>query len=140
MRATSWAALRCYNPAMIIVHGVFPIRADSRQRALKLMEDMAMLSREEPGCLTYEFYAALSSETEFLLFQEWESIEALQDHFETPHMETFLTELPDVLDGEIVTRRYEVRSRDRGIDNERVLSSSGEVERKSERQVPKIVH
>jgi quinol monooxygenase YgiN len=125
---------------MIIVHGVFPIRADSRQRALKLMEEMATLSREEPGCLTYEFYAALSSETEFLLFQEWESIEALQDHFETPHMETFLTELPDVLDGEIVTRRYEVRSRDRGSDNERVLSSSGEVERKSERQVPKIVH
>ena len=78
------------------------------------MEEMSSLSRKEPGCLTYEFYAALSSDTEFLLFQEWESIDALQDHFDTPHMETFLSELPDVLNGEIVTRRYEVRSRERG--------------------------
>ena len=45
---------------------------------------------------------------------EWESIDALQDHFDTPHMETFLSELPDVLNEEIVTRRYEVGSRERG--------------------------
>ena len=45
-----------------------------------------------------------------LLFQEWESVEALQGHFETDHMEEFLQRLPDVLDGEVSTRRYEVKS------------------------------
>ena len=92
-----------YTEYMIIVHGVFPIRAEARSKALALMEEMSSLSRKEPGCLTYEFYAALSSDTEFLLFQEWESVDALQDHFETPHMETFLSELPEVLNGEIMT-------------------------------------
>ena len=125
---------------MIIVHGVFPIRAEARSKALALMEEMSLLSRKEPGCLTYEFYAALSSETEFLLFQEWESIDALQDHFDTPHMETFLSELPDVLNGEIVTRRYEVRNRERGAQARREPASTSDRGERSERTVPKIIH
>ena len=125
---------------MIIVHGVFPIRAEARSKALALMEEMSSLSRKEPGCLTYEFYAALSSDTEFLLFQEWESIDALQDHFDTPHMETFLSELPDVLNGEIVTRRYEVRSRERGARARRESAGTSERASNTERTVPKIIH
>ena len=125
---------------MIIVHGVFPIRAEARSKALALMEEMSSLSRKEPGCLTYEFYAALSSDTEFLLFQEWESIDALQDHFDTPHMETFLSELPDVLNGEIVTRRYEVRSRERGTQARRESASTSDRAKNTERTVPKIIH
>ena len=125
---------------MIIVHGVFPIRAEARSKALALMEEMSSLSRKEPGCLTYEFYAALSSETEFLLFQEWESIDALQDHFDTPHMETFLSELPDVLNGEIVTRRYEVRSRERGTQARRESASTSDRAKNTKRTVPKIIH
>ena len=125
---------------MIIVHGVFPIRAEARSKALALMEEMSSLSRKEPGCLTYEFYAALSSDTEFLLFQEWESIDALQDHFDTPHMETFLSELPDVLNGEIVTRRYEVRSRERRAQARRESASTSERASNTERTVPKIIH
>ena len=125
---------------MIIVHGVFPIRAEARSKALALMEEMSSLSRKEPGCLTYEFYAALSSDTEFLLFQEWESIDALQDHFDTPHMETFLSELPDVLNGEIVTRRYEVRSRERSAQARRESASTSDRAKNTERTVPKIIH
>ena len=125
---------------MIIVHGVFPIRAEARTKALALMEEMSSLSRKEPGCLTYEFYAALSSDTEFLLFQEWESIDALQDHFDTPHMETFLSELPDVLNGEIVTRRYEVRSRERGAQARRESAGTSDRAKNTERTVPKIIH
>ena len=104
------------------------------------MEEMSSLSRKEPGCLTYEFYAALSSDTEFLLFQEWESIDALQDHFDTPHMETFLSEFPDVLNGEIVTRRYEVRSRERSAQARRESASTSDRAKNTERTVPKIIH
>jgi quinol monooxygenase YgiN len=47
-----------------------------------------------------------------MLFQEWESMEALMGHFQTPHMEEFLRELPHVVAGEITTRRYAVQSVD----------------------------
>lgn len=94
---------------MIIVHGTFPVRAEVREDALDLMRQMAVASRAEDGCISYEFYIGLSDPNELLLFQEWESVDALQGHFETEHMEEFLKLLPDVLDGEVATRRYEVR-------------------------------
>ncbi|MBT4162940.1 MAG: antibiotic biosynthesis monooxygenase [Gammaproteobacteria bacterium] len=94
---------------MIIVHGTFPVRAEVRDDALELMRQMAVASREEDGCISYEFYVGLTDPNTLLLFQEWESVDALQGHFETDHMEDFLRVLPDVLDGEVATRRYEVK-------------------------------
>ena len=94
---------------MIIVHGTFPVKSETRDDALELMRQMAVASRAEQGCISYEFYVGLSDPNTMLLFQEWESAEALQGHFETDHMEEFLKELPQVLDGDVATRRYEVR-------------------------------
>jgi quinol monooxygenase YgiN len=93
---------------MIIVHGTIPIRADRRDEALQLMRWMEDSSRIEDGCLTYEFFVGLSDPNTLLLFQEWESAEALAQHFDTEHMERFLEKLPKVLDGKIHTRRYAV--------------------------------
>lgn len=93
---------------MIIVHGTIPIKADRRDEALKLMRWMEDSSRSEDGCLTYEFFVGLSDPNTLLLFQEWESAEALAEHFNTDHMERFLEVLPKVLDGKIYTRRYAV--------------------------------
>ena len=97
---------------MIIVHGTFPLKPALRAEALELMRRMSVASRSEFGCVSYEFYIGLSDPNTLLLFQEWESVEALQGHFETEHMEEFLKALPDVLDGDVSTRRYEVRSTD----------------------------
>ncbi len=97
---------------MIIVHGTFPIRAEVRDDAISLMREMIVASRSECGCVSYEFYVGLTDPNTLLLFQEWESVEALQGHYETDHMEDFLKALPDILNGEITTRRYEVRSQD----------------------------
>jgi quinol monooxygenase YgiN len=97
---------------MIIVHGTFPVKEEVRDDALELMRRMAIASRAEVGCVSYEFYIGLSDPNTLLLFQEWESVEALQGHFDTDHMEEFLKVLPEVLDGEVSTRRYEVRSSD----------------------------
>jgi quinol monooxygenase YgiN len=94
---------------MIIVHGTFPVKVDVRDDALELMRQMATASRSEEGCISYEFYIGLTDPNTLLLFQEWESVDALQGHFETDHMEEFLKVLPNVLDGEVATRRYEVK-------------------------------
>jgi quinol monooxygenase YgiN len=121
---------------MIIVHGTFPVKPALRDDALELMRQMAIASRAETGCISYEFYVGLSEPNNVLLFQEWESLEALQGHFDTEHMEEFLKVLPDVLDGQVATRRYEVRS-----TGDRIASSEPEAE--SERLYvhrEKIIH
>ena len=95
---------------MIIVQGTIPIRPDCRERALNLARTMAEATRAEVGCISYEFYVGLSDPNTLMLFQEWETMDALVDHYQTPHMDEFLQVLPDVVSGEITTKRYAVQS------------------------------
>ena len=95
---------------MLFRSGTFPVKVEVRDDALELMRQMAKASQEEEGCISYEFYVGLTDPNTLLLFQEWESVDALQGHFETDHMEEFLKLLPGVLDGQVVSRRYEVKA------------------------------
>lgn len=97
---------------MIIVHGTIPIKSECRDDALKLARRMSELTQQESGCLSYDFYVGLRDPDTLVLFQEWESMDALMNHFQTPHMEEFLQALPEVLAGEITTRRYAVQNLD----------------------------
>jgi quinol monooxygenase YgiN len=101
---------------MIIVHGMIPIRPECREEALTLARAMAEATQAEPGCRSYDFYVGVSNANTLLLFQEWESMDALMKHFQTPHMEAFLEALPRVVSGEITTRRYAVQSVDDGAE------------------------
>ncbi len=102
---------------MIIVHGTIPIKPEHRERALGLARSMGDATREEIGCISYDFYVGLSDPNTLMLFQEWEDMESLMDHFQTPHMEAFLRELPEMLSGEITTRRYAVQVADAQVDD-----------------------
>jgi quinol monooxygenase YgiN len=130
---------------MIIVHGLFPIIPDQRQEALDLMYEMAIATKAESGCVSYEFYVAQTDPNQFLLFQEWESVDALQGHFETAHMEQFLEKLPSIIAGDIVTRRYEVRASD-DMDGADYEDDHAEVESReaspkaAASSQPKIIH
>lgn len=104
---------------MIIVHGIIPLRADTRDQALAMARRMAEATQAEPGCIAYDFYVGLGDPNRLLLFQEWESMEALMAHFETPHMDEFMRELPHVVAGEIQTRRFAVQT----VDEERETSA-----------------
>ena len=97
---------------MIIVHGSIPIRPDCRERALELARAMTEATQSELGCISYDFYVGLSDPNTLMLFQEWENMDALMGHFQTEHMDEFLRELPNVVSGEITTRRYAVQSVD----------------------------
>ena len=97
---------------MIIVHGTIPIRPDCREQALQLARRMADATRGEVGCISYDFYVGLSDPNTLMLFQEWESMDALMGHFQTDHMDEFLQALPDLVSGEITTKRYAVQSVD----------------------------
>lgn len=95
---------------MIIVHGTIPIRAERRERALELARRMTEATLIEAGCISYEFFIGLSDPNTLMLFQEWDTMEALMAHYQTDHMDEFLRELPEVVSGEIATRRYLVQS------------------------------
>ena len=107
---------------MIIVQGIIPILPDQRERALELARRMTKATLQEVGCISYGFYVGLTDPNTLMLFQEWESMDALMGHFQTDHIDEFLRELPHVVAGEITTRRYAVQSVDEDPQRNRNLS------------------
>lgn len=94
---------------MIIVQGLIPIVPEQRDEALELLRWMTQETLQEDGCISYEFFVSLSDANTVLLMQEWENLATLNAHYQTEHMAAFMKALPDLLRGEIRTRRFAVQ-------------------------------
>lgn len=94
---------------MIISHGKFIIRENQLENAKIEMKKMAKHSVKEPGCISYDYFFSLTNPKVVMLFQEWESIAAINQHFNTKHMSEFLAKLPELIDGEIISHRYAIK-------------------------------
>jgi quinol monooxygenase YgiN len=95
---------------MIVIAGSARCQADKRDEAVAAARAMATASVAESGCLAYRFTADLDDPCLLHVFEKWESAEALDAHFATPHMAEFMTALGAVLDGSPDIRRFEVTS------------------------------
>ena len=73
--------------------------------ALRTMEDE---TRKEAGCLTYAFSLDVNDPTSLRIFERWESLEALEAHFKTPHMAAFGQALAKVQPKSMDVKVYEV--------------------------------
>ena len=60
---------------------------------------MARASREEAACLGYRFYADTEQQDAYLFVEEWESMDALREHFGTDHIASFMGEIFDAIVG-----------------------------------------
>ena len=65
---------------MVIVGGVFSVDPAEREAFLAGRLDLMRTSRREPGCLEYTFSADPIEPGRVLLFERWESQEALDRH------------------------------------------------------------
>ena len=93
---------------MLIVAGKIPIQPEKREEAMAVATVMAKATQAEKGCIEYHFYSNVEDPNTFLVFEKWESGEALKAHFETPHMAEFRSKLPNLVAGPGDVWRYEV--------------------------------
>lgn len=82
---------------MIVVVG--RVRADPAQREtlIRIGQAVAASSRAEAGCISYRVYEDTEIENEFVFVEEWESSDALERHFATPHVGEFMAAIPATL-------------------------------------------
>ena len=66
----------------LIVAGSFRLEPEHRGDFLRSREEAMRRSRAEPGCLDYVFAADPVDPGRVVLFERWESKEALADHLE----------------------------------------------------------
>ena len=95
---------------MIIIAGSVSVKPDRRDEWMGVAMAMSRASQAEDGCVTYRFYADLEDPNLMLLFEVWESEEALEAHFKTDHMAEYRSRIPDLVAGPSKLTRYEVSS------------------------------
>lgn len=93
---------------MIVIVGHARVEADRLGEALVAAREMAALSRRENGCVDYRFAIDIEDSSVFRIFERWESQEALDAHFTTPHFADFSALIVDVVDDDAEFVRYEV--------------------------------
>ncbi|WP_315167584.1 putative quinol monooxygenase [Metaclostridioides mangenotii] len=61
--------------------------------ALMLYQLLVKETLKEKGCLSYELFQELDNSNNLTLIEDWEDIEALQRHTQTPHFITLVDKL-----------------------------------------------
>ncbi|MGH0030117.1 MAG: putative quinol monooxygenase [Myxococcota bacterium] len=95
---------------MLVIAGTISIDPAKREEAIQAAIEMMEETRKEPGCISYTFSADLSEPGDFRIFEEWESQQALDAHFEAPHMAKFQGQMGGFGVRGMKVQRYEVAS------------------------------
>lgn len=74
---------------MIVVNAVIETTQADIEAMRSALADMETASRAEEGCHDYTFSVELNDPTRLRITERWETLEALQAHFQTPHMAVF---------------------------------------------------
>lgn len=70
-----------------------PGRAEDLRRVLSA--EVAP-TRAEPGCINYDLHVNMDDFARFVLYEGWESKEALDHHMTLPHFTKLMAELDDI--------------------------------------------
>jgi quinol monooxygenase YgiN len=93
---------------MIVIAGHVSLDPAQRENAVAAAREMMRETRQERGCISYTFSADLEQPGRFLIFEEWESDDALRAHFAAPHMARFQKAVGGLGVREMKVQRYEV--------------------------------
>ena len=95
---------------MLVIAGTISIDPANRDAAIAAATEMMAGTLKESGCISYTFSADLSDPGGFRIFEEWESQEALDAHFQAPHMAHFQGQMGKFGVREMKVQRYEIAS------------------------------
>jgi quinol monooxygenase YgiN len=82
---------------MIVVIGRARTDGEKREAFLRVALAVVRASRGDPGCINYGVFEDGEDENEFVFVEEWESNEALKQHFATAHIGEFMQAIPDTI-------------------------------------------
>ncbi len=93
---------------MLVIAGHIRLDPAKRSEALAAAVVMMEATRKEEGCQAYTFSVDLEDDGVFHIFEQWESPEALDAHFQTAHMADFQKAMPGFGIREMAVQRYEI--------------------------------
>lgn len=74
---------------MIVVVGTMTVRLDAVDSVVEAMRVMMRASRAEAGCVSYALCEDVTEPGRIHVAEQWESLEALEAHYQSPHMKVW---------------------------------------------------
>jgi len=84
------------EPITIIAR--FRAKAGQESRLDQELQRLLAPTRAEAGCINYELHQSVSDPALFVFYENWASQEALDAHFESPHLQALLKLVPELVD------------------------------------------
>lgn len=91
---------------MIILNVFFKVKAEQRENFLDLLKNMTQDSKQDFGCQQYRLTQDIVDPLSFVLIEQWENEQALQQHRETPHMNVFSDKIGNYVSEKILIKQY----------------------------------
>jgi quinol monooxygenase YgiN len=82
---------------MYLTAGHFKFNDESARRAIELMEKIVAIGRQEAGIHQYTFYPNPDVVHGYFLFEEWDSKELHDKHFESDEIQALVPEFFELL-------------------------------------------
>ncbi|VTZ59392.1 putative quinol monooxygenase [Sinorhizobium medicae] len=82
----------------------------SSERLGQRLLNLVVPSRAEGGCINYDVHRSADDPNLWCVYENWRSEEDLSSHFQMPHMQEFVADLPGLVDGELDLRAFKMVS------------------------------
>jgi quinol monooxygenase YgiN len=70
------------------------------------MRQMAVETRKEAGCITYDLQRSGSDPREYIMVEYWRDAAAIEAHDASVHMAALVADLPGLLDAPVEIRKF----------------------------------
>ncbi|MDI9640893.1 putative quinol monooxygenase [Kamptonema cortianum] len=95
---------------MVVLIGHAKIKPSEVESFMTLANGMLLPSREEEGCISYDFYCDRADSNKVVFVEEWVDGSALEFHFATPHFKDFMERSATMLAEEPRIKIYSVEN------------------------------
>jgi quinol monooxygenase YgiN len=93
----------------VVVVGQIHTLLGRRGELLELLRDTQARSREEPGCLAYDFAEVVGDPGRYMVVQEWHDAAAMEAHFRSDAFTAYQARIGDLLARPSEVRIHHVR-------------------------------
>jgi len=81
----------------ITVLALVKVKEGMEETARQVLLSMVNPTRSEPGCISYNLHQAADEKSLFMFYENWESMEDLEKHRETPHLKAYRQKIGSLL-------------------------------------------
>jgi quinol monooxygenase YgiN len=82
--------------ALTIV-ATFKAKPETAERLIQELQALAVLTREEEGCISYRPYVDPEDPTAIVMVETWADAGAIEGHNKSDHFQVFIKTVPDLV-------------------------------------------